>query len=428
MFLHEAHENKINYNPFDRNTHPMEVFIVLKRVLIALLCLLALSATAGAADTPWYAYLFNNLTRELIRVDADGNQQTYSLGLPENSTVSSYSVTFTDDGSQIAYCDVIYGTDGPASATLTVRDIAGGQNKVQMDLGQPMGCSVGRHGFSADGAQIAVSSINYYPGDPNADPNQPSWELRVIEIASGNVVRQLNALSPNAASIGTAGIQPDVRYFANNQIVFVAIPYGTEGASDLPAYLWQLDSDTVTPINFWGKSGIDIWQGSISWVDVDLNAPASNPGGPMPAFNVVKIAGKDGQARTVYHTAEATPADTRFIEGGARLAIFLVPAFDENNPDVQKPSKWVALDRMGQVADLQMAQGFSAIADAPGGYAYLYTNYQGENFTNPESKLDWVTPNGTKTLWSSNTDQWGLTWTAPVVPAAVTQDFPAWQQ
>ncbi|MFN8564724.1 MAG: hypothetical protein U0703_24575 [Anaerolineae bacterium] len=246
---------------------------MLKRGMIwAVLALLALLlALPASAQSGWSAYLFNNLSQQILRVSSDGSQQSYDLGLPEGVYLGQRSLVFSPDGSRAAYCMVVNQTDG-ANATLIVRDLASGASLVSVDLGKTDGCWVQ---YSEDASQIAVGVVRYYAGDPNAPANVPSWQLLVLDEASGAQLHEMNPVKGNAYFDAGRTLMPDVRYFANNQIVFAGIPWGTEGFPISPAYFWQLGDDSVQPVDRWWRWGLDSLSatGELVWIELDQAMP-----------------------------------------------------------------------------------------------------------------------------------------------------------
>ena len=74
-------------------------------IVITVLCLLApMTLTSVMAEEDWSAYVFNGNTGELVQVKADGTQAVSALGLDVGTFVSSYDMTFTQDGSRLAFC------------------------------------------------------------------------------------------------------------------------------------------------------------------------------------------------------------------------------------------------------------------------------------------------------------------------------------
>ncbi len=327
---------------------------MLRRFLtLAALALLVFSSIAPAAaqDSAWSLYLINNSTNQLVRVGLDGSQEVVDLNLRAGTYLGADSVDFTADGDRMAYCVVVSQADG-AYGMLNVKDLTGASALVSVDVGKTDGCWVS---FSEDGTQVAVSVVRHYAGDPNADTSIPAWQLLVFDAASGQSVAEMNPTK--AASAGfdpTRTIMPQVRTFANGQIVYAGVQWGTEGSPSSPAYLWQIGVDNLQPIDRWWRSGLDSLPatGELVWVELDQSLPAADPGLPVPQGNVVKLADKTGIERVIYTDGGWVIADTQFIDNGRELAIYELRPFDSNSMIGGQAARWVALDRSGQTSEL----------------------------------------------------------------------------
>src|SRR5690242_14713267 len=156
---------------------------------------------AMAQDT-WGVYLFNSNSGELVRLNGDGTQAVSGLGLEQGAYVGSYDMAFTRDGSRLAFCATTYPQTTDATtpvlptARFYLRDMAAQNYLLNLDLGNAVGCRTGRAAFNADETQVAVSRINYWPGDPAADTSKPVWQMLVLDIAGGMTVKELNTNSP----------------------------------------------------------------------------------------------------------------------------------------------------------------------------------------------------------------------------------------
>ncbi len=401
-----------------------------KRLLVGLaLALLALAAAPALAQGGWFAYVYNSLTGDLVRVDAAGAQQVYNLGLSANTYVSGFDMAFTPDGSRVAFCAFeIMPDSAQGAATLYVRDIAAGTNLLSLNLGGAIGCRVTRSAWDESLTQVAVSVVRYYPGDPQADASVPAWDLSVVDVASGSVVSRLDAAAPAVAAAGIftgAAIMPEVRRFSGGEIVFVEIPWGVGGGAEYPAWVWQPAAGALTPepTGIWGKSSLR-WlpaADELVWLDADPSLSAVQQDGPVPPYNVVMVA-RGEQAGLLLHSADRTPVDMAYINGGAQLAVLLLPPADFAAAGSQ-PGDWVALDRAGGQTPLRPAPQYSALADAPGGYAIFELVY-GSDLSAPQAALTLVSGGAARLLWSAGDQGWELAWAAPVPASADLPPFP----
>lgn len=372
-----------------------------------------LPAQAQPGST-WYAFLFNSVSRHLLRVDASGTQEIFDLGLDETVFLGSRDIAFSSDGSRAAYCINRASGDAPqGDTTLIVRDLAAGANVLEVALGGSLGCRVSAQSFNADSSQVAVSVVRYFPGDTSGDTSGPIWRLLVVDVASGSTVAELNADSEAAQAAGVlpdTALLPEVRQFAGNRIIFAEVPWGIGGAPEWRAFIWQTDSGSVQPDSSlrWGKSGLSYLPatGEMAWIDNDPDLASIDPGGPIAPFNIVMLADAGGAGRMLYHTGEWVLVDTEFIDGGAQLAVLLLAAFDMENPS-QQQSRWIALNRDGSQAELTSGTAFTQTADAPGGYALFAFSFNAD-FTQQNFQLTYTTGGENRVLWESQEPGWEL--------------------
>lgn len=410
--------------------------------LIALsfvLALLAMSvASALAQDTPWFVYVYNG--RDLVRVSLDGTTESYNVGLGENVFVGGRDMAFNADGSRAAFCAASYppAVEGqesqPPSTHVILRDIVGQTNLFDVDLGAAIACRTGQNALSPDGGLLAVGIINYMFPDEATDPNQPAWQLLVLDTATGSVAYELNDQSAAAVNIfGASNGGPTMPYLQSvdaSSVIFAPIPWFTEGFIDA-AYRWHLDTGVIdaAPGEQWEQFNVDRLPatGETAWVAADPNLPALQPMGPVPAFNVVRVADSSGQVTTIYHNGQANPFDARFINNGQQVAVMVQPPFDESNP---VEYRWIAIDRTGNVTDLFTAVSFTYLEGAPNGYVYLVWDSPNQDPNNATYRLIYTANGQTAELWSmaGSSDQfgaWELAWAAPMPAAEGLQPFPA---
>ncbi len=399
---------------------------MLRRLItLAAVALLALAVRlpAAAQDSTWSLYLLNSSTNQLIRVYLDGRQENVDLGLPAGTYLGADSVDFTNGGSRAAYCVVVNQADG-TYATLNVKDLSGASAPISMALGKTDGCWVN---FSEDGGQVAAGVVRHYAGDPNADTNVPAWELLVFDAASGQQVAEMNGDKAASAGFDTSRtIMPEVRYFANGQVIFAALAWGTEGFPSSPAYFWQVSGDSVQAIDRWWRWGLDSLPttGELVWVELDQSAAAAEPGGPMPQGNVVKLADKTGDEHTIYADSSWVIMGAKFIDNGRELAINELQGFDQSGGMGNQATRWIALDRSGSTSNLATSIGYSQLAPAPDGYVYLWAS---DNSASPLLTLEYRSGRETVQLWqqqANNGITWSILWSAPTGTADSLGSFP----
>ncbi|MBZ0291470.1 MAG: hypothetical protein K8L99_02785 [Anaerolineae bacterium] len=401
----------------------------MRKVTIIALALLMLALPAAAQDS-WFTYLYNWESASLVHVDSGGNQTSYPLGLSENATFNTRDMAFTADGSRVAFCAINYSSETPSS-TLYLRDIAGQTNLLQIDLGTRIGCSVKPDAFNDAETQLAVGLINHFGvGDPNAQEGVPAWQLQVLDVASGNVVNELNADSPAAASSGMIPdgvIMPEVRSFSGDTIIFAEVPYAVGGPTLVSAFAWQLSSNSLAPVpeGPYSYFAVDSLAGTgeMAWAANNPNLPTVETDSPFGMLNVVVVGSPSGEQRIVYHTADATIIDVRFINNGQQLAILLFPPFSPDQTTVDTSTRWIALDRAGNITELQTNTEFGGgLEAAPGGYIYLKMTPNENDFEASQFALSWYNNGQAQELWSAQGQAWEIVWSAPTPSAP---DFPA---
>ena len=396
-----------------------------RMIMLAVMALLALSLALPASAQPsnWSLYLLNSGTQQLLRLYLNGSQQSYDLGLAPGSSIGQHMIDFTADGNRAAYCAIVNTPDG-AQAFLTIKDLTNpAAQPFNVAYGVAQGCYVN---FSDDASQIALGLVHYYASDPNADPSIPAWQLLVLDAGSGALLHEMDASKSGSIFDPTRTIMPEVRYFANNQIVFAGLTWGADGSPTSPAYFWQLGNDTIQAIDRWWHNGLDslAHTGELVWTELDANTPAAQPGGPMPQANTVKLADKSGQERVIYAIPDWVLMETKFIDNGRQLAISELQAFDPNSTPGNQATRWIALDRSGNASELATTLGFSQVAAAPDGYVILTAS---DNSAAPVLTLEYHTGRETTPLWQqqeSSGSSWSLLWAAPTATADGLQAFP----
>ncbi len=411
--------------------------MTLKHLWIAVLLLVLSAIPALAQDTSWWAYIYNG--RDLVRVYQDGTTESFNVGLGADTFVGAQEFAFSTDGSRVAFCATTYppmtGDIQPQPLTgVFLRDIVGQTNLLDLDMGTAIACRTGAEGMSPDGSLFAVGAINQFEGDPNADPTQPAWRLQVVDTATGSVAYELTNQSPAAISaFGETGgtTMPYIQHVDNSSVIFAPMPWFTEGFIDA-AYRWDFGADTVELATGeqWEQFRFDTLDatGEQVWIAADPNLPALQPMGPMPAYNVVRVADSSGQVTTIYHNPNENPVEARFINNGQQVAIQLSQPFDESNPNAPIQYKWVAVDRAGNVTDLFIDTSFSYLFGAPDGYVRLVWDSRNQDPNNATFHLLYAANGETTELWSmaGSNDQfgsWELAWAAPMPAAEGLQPF-----
>lgn len=387
---------------------------LLQRMVLLIVGVLALTvATPAAAQTQdsWFAYLLNDGSpNHLIRVNLDGESSIVELGLNENNYVSS--IAFSSTGQLAAYC---VGTMQVSAAQLVVRDLESGDNVIALDFGENHDCFVSEHAFNDTDTQVAVGSV---------DRNTYAWQFQVLDLATGSVTHELNQATAAASGLEIAPFNmPATRAFADNELVFGMLFWGGEAGAQSDAYRWNLDTNQVeAAAGKWRYHTLNQLDatGEAIYPAVDMSLPAGNPGGPMDANNVLMLETADGETRIIYHNPGEVIARAKFVDNGAKIAMWLIPDFES-----AQPTHWVTLDRQGNVEETGLFGSLrSAVLAAPDGMLMLWSASPAEA-TTITMQLDYITDAGTTTLWTGETDRGiALVWASPVPVGDDLPDFP----
>lgn len=396
------------------------------RWLMLTILLLLTAVVPALAQDVWFAYVYNGVTKSLVRVDLNGTTTSYDLSLDENTFVGGADMTFTPDGQRVIFCAITTGQQTQGRATLYVRDIVTETTITQVDLGPTLGCRTGKHALSPDNQTVAVGMVNYFPGNDAADTSMPIWQLVVVDINNGTIMRELSADMPAASALRTTeAIIPWVQRYTDGQVIFAEVPYAIGGVAYFPPYAWDVMAGTVSdaPAHF-GEMALKHLPGTATyiWPDVDESRPYAEPIGPMPVANVVQMLDESGE-RPIYYTGTGVIVDVAFINAGRQIAILQEPAAPTDAMS-SMALPWFVLDREGNITELATVQSFSQIADAPGGYILLRMEAD-ENFENIQFSLEHSVIGGeTSLLWLTEGQSWELAWAQPVPPATDLPAFP----
>ena len=384
--------------------------------LVALVLLLAVTpALAQSESDAWSAYVYSQAQQTLVRVTADGDQTPYALNLGDSVALQGRHMAFWPDGDRVAFCAVHYGATN--SATLTVRDLPGGEDLISLPFDSASDCRVTQASLSDDQSRLAVALFNYFPGDTQADTSLPPWQYVVVDTASGDVLHELNA---NDARVAAAGIAPEratiaeAFAFSGDALTFYAIPYAVGGSSFYPTYRWDLSDGSLTLADAQAAYNVarlpDL--GERVYATQDTALPFGIPNGPVPSNNVVLASRADEAPYPIYHTPDWIIVDTDYIENGQRLAVTLYPPADQPQTSAFAVSlRAVVVDREGGVEELLTTDGTMQIAGAPGGYVALL----GSTDPTGPHRLLYASAGQMKPLWSTSGESWELAWAAPTV-------------
>ena len=97
---------------------------MLKKLIIAICFVVMTGSMSSAQDmADWSAYLFDNINYDIIRVNADGDTQAFSLGLEENELLSLNDLAISHDGTLVAYCKTVRMNETDTSNDLQINGL-----------------------------------------------------------------------------------------------------------------------------------------------------------------------------------------------------------------------------------------------------------------------------------------------------------------
>ncbi|MBZ0315404.1 MAG: hypothetical protein K8L91_03225 [Anaerolineae bacterium] len=320
------------------------IFVTFAAVLILLPPVIHVPHLAAHAqnDDEWFAYVVHVygdvLQQELIRVDEDGNTQTYALPV---QVARSGPSGFSPDGQLITYCEA----DDEATQ-LVMWDIAAERPVWTRNFGPTSACRVSGWGFDPTNKLVAIGigSDNDHAGDG------PHWRIVVLDVSNGDLVYELNDQMESVIAFGLdvfgdVALLPFVKHFADGEIIFVLDPsLGTE-YNQLQAYRWTIESGTIELVDYWGSQVADFLPetGEMLMVESDGTTTLSDN---LPRGNSLKLVDADG-VRTLYQQPDITVMSAMFVNDGQ--AIF-VNGFDA----AAFANHFVVITREGEVQDLEI--------------------------------------------------------------------------
>ncbi len=311
---------------------------MLKKLIIAICFVVMTGSMSSAQDmADWSAYLFDNINYDIIRVNADGDTQAFSLGLEENELLSLNDLAISHDGTLVAYCKTVRMNETDTSNDLQVaviRDIETGDNLQEIDFGTQPACSV--TAFSEDDSQIAVSIVSRdFMQEPT---DEPAWSLRLLDVATGETQNILSDGDDVMLAFDMFGedipLRAGVRQFDATSITFAGFPFAPMGGpAFVPVFRWEFAENTVAQLaDAMGRVNNDVLASTdeVVYPALDESLTATQPDGPIPQANVVNVMSADGTETTIYQNEEWVIVGARFIEDGQAVGITLVRGFEPN--------------------------------------------------------------------------------------------------
>jgi hypothetical protein len=411
------------------------------RMLILILLLVTFVVpTFAQSNTQWFVYFFDNVNNEIVRVYDTGDMEVYTLGLTEGELANSVDMVISPDGSLLALCKLIMGEGMISGRTLVVRDIAANTNLFEMPVDAGIdGCRPSA--FNADGSQFVLgltALLNFDPSTGQAlESETPLWRIQIIDTQTGDVLDEFNSDNPSAPVLDEFGrgtpvpLMADVISFENDTLIFRGIPYVGMGIpGELPAWSWNLSSDTIESAPNFGRVSSDYLPqtGELVFPALDESLPAAQPGGPLSQANVVNLQLSDGTIQTLYHDDDEVIVGVRFVNDGQAIGVSLLEGFDMNNPSDTFPIRHILIDRSGTITEIGAAyEQFTQLAAVPGGAVITWSEWL--DGAEPVSHLG-IVENGTlRDIWQYTPDTsrgysfLEIIWSPAIVVSGTLQPF-----
>ncbi|MEQ8674097.1 MAG: hypothetical protein RLP44_27650 [Aggregatilineales bacterium] len=308
-------------------------------LLTLMLFSLAILVPAQAQEQAWSAYLFSADARQVLRVNQDGAEEVFSLGVTNEGQFINTGISISPDGRLAAFC-VIDTLSNPQAYTFIIREIETETNVVERKDAGAGGCLAGD--FIENSTQVTVGQV-FADAEGNVFSNGgPAlfWRVAIIDVVSGEILYELNRDSENAPVTTfydqSVAILPNAGHRAIPIVFFKALPYvGTEFL-DVEGYAWDLVTGSVTLFPEYGifNSDFSTLTGEVIYPVLDENRPSVSAIGMIPPSNSVLLKqGVDGIPQEVYFNGSWSISRVRFINDGARFLVNLLPAMENTSPD-----------------------------------------------------------------------------------------------
>jgi hypothetical protein len=318
----------------------------------------------------------------------------------------------------VAYCFTTNAQEGSPQkfVTLVVRDIAAQTNLVQLNLDLAIQCSVGRHAFDPlSNSSVLIGTFNYFPNDRTMiDTAAPLWQLREVDIATGQVIYEANATMSAVQSLlayPNDPFLPVVRYNLGDIVIFLQMPISIGGMVEAAAIDWRPASNTFSSIENYGLPVLDFYGGELVWASNNPNFPAAEVMMMQP-YNILTVASKAGGQNTIFYSPTEAIIGAQYIDEGLNLAINLAMPTETG-----LVTRWVSLNRDGSITNMNISP-FATLEDAAFGHVTYTITYGDPNtFANPSAVLIWSNRGVQNTLLQLNSNEWRLVWSKPSAPS-----------
>lgn len=379
---------------------------------------------AQAAGEPWTAWLYENQIGRVTRVDNTGALLSqFQLPADVGSTFSR-NVAISADGMLLGYS-----ATSSAATFVNVFDLSTFTTVYSVSLSPNVTTSL----------EFSANALNFSEGDSTfafsytETGSSTGWQIMVVDLvtfSTSSLTEDDPAVTSMVSSPAFGFLLPVVTYNRDQEIKFMMIPLGTDGAPRYDAYTWNIASNSITANEAYITPDTDTLPltGEVINTVSDSGFPESNdPTSGYPSSNTLQVFDPATNERFVVMTMPRI-FGARFIQGGELVALVQY----SYTPDGVFSQTLQILDRSGAVKgvvndtpsnDITTLLGtlngliFTAGSSGDSGGTTLYT-VETRSATAPYTAVP---------VWESlvGANAW-LAWVSDAAPATAESAFTAW--
>ncbi len=334
-----------------------------------------LPAHAQAIGANWQAQLYEPVSGTVYTIDSSG-QIADSFTLPLLTDFDHYPATVAvgHGGSPLAY--VAYN-----SITFQGVLIVSRRERLMASFALPLTLSTSFEyitddaAFNDDNTRIALGYSLEGGG----------WGIVVLNLLTGAVDYSLRSDLPTVAVLGiadTPGLTPVIRRFSLQTVSFNLVISGTEAASTLKAYDWNVDSNTLALNSIFTSLNSDRFANTDETIMAAADTRLENQQAAFPFFQANSLQvfeSLTGARFPFFNLSDATLQSPRFIQNGERILV--------DTSTANGRFAWMVVERSGGVVGTLptaitlveakgVADGFIYTTDtfAPGARTLVYVD------------------------------------------------------
>lgn len=369
-----------------------------KWMFIIIAGLLVWTLPAGAQDSGWTAWLYNNANGGMTLVNESGILDAYTLPLPAGFDRYPQRAAVGHSSSPVAY--VAYNsTTFQGVLVVSQREAILASFNLPLTIASSTELVADESLFNEDDSRVALG----YALDGTG------WAMVVLDIPTNTIEYSLRFDSPLVAALGIPagyGLTPVVRHFVGNQVVFNLVQTGTEGASYYDGYTWTLDTGTISANAAYPSLDSDTFlpTGETILSLADERLPSHPDAFIFFQANTLQVIEPASGARYPFHNnPDRTLFSPHFIQNGELILV--------DSVDAESRFSWNVIGRDGTLlGTLPTAITINDVAGTPDGFIYTTGTFSPGLTTlvyvNTVDGLDGGVP-----VWSGGTEEtWLIAW------------------